>query len=455
MAEYSLTPVTVPKVKTKYRSIQTAIPVPESLPVFEKLKSSEPRSMLGQPPIVWHEANNFTISDKWGNRWIDWSSCVLIANAGHGRKEIKDALHKIIDQGLLATYVFVHEGRGELTSMLQQLSPDPANYHVFLLSSGSEATENCIKLAKTYAISKHGKHKKYIISFQNAFHGRTLGSQMAGGMEKLKTWIVDGDKTFIQVPFPDGYKNEDTSFDLFLKTIAEKGVKPEDIAGVISESYQGVGPDFMPVEYAKKLEAFCRQHDIVLIMDEVQSGFGRTGKMFCFEHYGIKPDLIACGKGISSSLPISAVIGRSDIMGMYPPGSMTSTHSASPLCVTAAIENLKLINKEHLVENSAKMGKLLCAELERIQKKYPSRLGCFKGLGLVAGIQCVKPGTKTPDAETAVAINLKCLQKGLLMFAPVGIGGECLKVAPPLTINEEALRESIQVFEESCDEVLG
>jgi 4-aminobutyrate aminotransferase-like enzyme len=455
MAEYSLTPVTVPKVKTKYRSIQTAIPVPESLPVFEKLKSSEPRSMLGQPPIVWHEADNFTISDKWGNRWIDWSSCVLIANAGHGRQEIKDALHKIIDQGLIATYVFVHEARGELTSMLQQLSPDPANYHVFLLSTGSEATENCIKLAKTYAISKHGKHKKYIISFQNAFHGRTLGSQMAGGMEKLKTWIVDGDKTFIQVPFPDGYKNEDTSFDLFLKTIAEKGVKAEDIAGVISESYQGVGPDFMPVEYAKKLEAFCRQHDIVLIMDEVQSGFGRTGKMFCFEHYGIKPDLIACGKGISSSLPISAVIGRSDIMGMYPPGSMTSTHSASPLCVTAAIENLKLIQNEHLVENSAKMGKLLCSELERIQKKYPSRLGCFKGLGLVAGIQCVKPGTKTPDSETAVAINLKCLQKGLLMFAPVGIGGECLKVAPPLTINEEALRESIQVFEESCDEVLG
>jgi 4-aminobutyrate aminotransferase-like enzyme len=454
MAEYSLVPVNVPKIKTKYRSIQTAIPVPESLPIFEKLKASEPRSMMGQPPIIWNSADNFTVSDKWGNRWIDWSSCVLIANAGHGRKEIRDALKKIIDQELLATYVFVHEGRGELTTMLQQLAPDPKTYHVFLLSSGAEATENCIKLAKTYAISKHGNKKKYFVSFNNAFHGRTLGAQMAGGMDKLKTWIVDGDRTFIQVPFPDGYKNTDTSFDLFLKTIAEKGVKPEEIAGVMSESYQGVGPDFMPVEYALKLEKFCRDNDIVLIMDEVQAGFGRTGKMFTFQHYGIKPDLIACGKGISSSLPISAVIGRADIMGIYTPGSMTSTHSGSPLCVAAAIENLKLILKEHLVENAEKMGKIMNPELERIQLKYPDRLGCFHGLGLVAGIQCVKPGTKTPDPETAVAINLKCLQRGLLMFAPVGIGGECLKIAPPLTITEEALRESLQVFEEACDEVL-
>ncbi|MFA6101262.1 MAG: aspartate aminotransferase family protein [Victivallaceae bacterium] len=454
MAEYSLVPVNVPKVKTKYRTIQTAIPVPESLPIFEKLKSSEPRSMMGQPPIIWNSADNFTISDKWGNRWIDWSSCVLIANAGHGRKEIREALKKVIDQELLATYVFIHEGRAELTTMLQKLAPEPEKYHVFLLSSGTEATENCIKLAKTYAITRHGSKKKYFVSFNNAFHGRTLGAQMAGGMDKLKTWIVDGDRTFIQVPFPDGYKNTDTSFDLFLKTLADKGVKPEEIAGVMAEAYQGVGPDFLPVEYAQKLEKFCRENDIVLIMDEVQSGFGRTGKMFTFQHYGIKPDLIACGKGISSSLPLSAVIGRADIMGIYTPGSMTSTHSGSPLCVTAAIENLKLIQKEHLVENAEKMGRIMNPELQRIQQKYPDRLGCFHGLGLVAGIQCVKPGTKTPDPETAVAINLKCLQRGLLMFAPVGIGGECLKIAPPLTITEEALRESLQVFEEACDDVL-
>jgi 4-aminobutyrate aminotransferase-like enzyme len=326
---------------------------------------------------------------------------------------------------------------------------------VFLLSTGSEATENCIKLSKTYALKKHGAHKKYFISFENAFHGRTMGAQLAGGMQWQKEWMVDRDQTFIQVPFPDGYKTTDRSFDLFLNTLKQKGIKPEDIAGVMTESYQGVGPDFLTVEYAQKLQEFCRKYDIVMVFDEVQSGFGRTGKMFCFEHYGVTPDLIPCGKGISSSLPLSAVIGRKDIMDLYSPGTMTSTHSGSPLPVAAAVASLKLIQKENLVENAARMGEIMNPALEKIQQKYPNRLGCFHGLGLVAGIQVVKPGTKEPDPITATAINLKCLHKGLLMFAPVGIGGECLKIAPPLNINEEAIRESVAVFAEAVDEVLS
>ncbi len=177
--------------------------------------------------------------------------------------------------------------------------------------------------------------------------------------------------------------------------------------------------------------------------------------MFCYEHYGVTPDLIACGKGISSSLPLSAVIGRADIMDVYPPGSITSTHSASPLPVAAGLASLKVIQQEHLVDRAAMLGEILLPELQRIQQKYPDRLGCMHGKGLVAGIQVVKPGTKEPDNQTATAINLKCVHKGLLMFAPVGIGGECLKIAPPLTISEEALRESILAFEEAVDEILG
>ncbi|MDD2382265.1 MAG: aspartate aminotransferase family protein, partial [Mariniphaga sp.] len=427
----------------------------ESLCGFQALSESEPVTMMGQPPIVWDKAEGFQVYDKWGNKWIDWSSGVLITNAGHGRKEIVDGLKSVIDQHLLATYVFVHERRAELTKALQAISPDPANYSVFILTTGSEATENCIKLAKTYAFNKYGPKRKYFVSFKNSFHGRTLGAQLAGGMDKLKTWIVDEGKTFIQVPFPDGFKNEDSSFDLFLKTLEEKGVKPDEIAGVMTESYQGVGPDFIPVEYAQKLQAFCKKHDIVMIYDEVQAGFGRTGKMFCYEHYGVTPDLVACGKGISSSLPLSAVIGRKDIMGLYGPGSMTSTHSASPLPVVSALENLKLIHKENLVEKSAKLGDVLYAGLDKIQKKYPEVLGCLHGKGLVAGLQVVKKGTKEPDSETAQRINEKCFQKGLLMFAPVGIGGECLKISPPLIITEDALIEGINVLDEACDEVLG
>ncbi len=454
MAEYSMQPIEVKHVSTQYRTIKTKIPVPESLAIFQTLKESEPRSMLGMPPVIWDRAENFTVFDKWGNRWIDWSSCVLLANTGHGRSEIKKALHAQIDQGLLATYVFVHEKRARLTKTLQALSPDPSGYETFLLSTGSEAIENCIKLAKTYALKKFGPHKKIIVSFENAFHGRTLGAQLAGGLPGLKNWIGLDDSAFIQIPFPDGYRVEDTSFNLFLKTLDSKNIQPTDIAGVLTESYQGGGADFLPVEYAHALEAFCRDHDIVGIYDEVQAGFGRTGKMFCYEHYGIKPDLIACGKGISSSLPISAVIGRTDIMELYPPGSMTSTHSASPLCVAAAIANLDILQKEDLVGNALRMGDILFPELVRICGKYPSVFPVVKGKGLVAGVRVFDPDTGRPDSHTALRINTACFQKGLLMFAPVGSNGECVKIAPPLCITEDALREGISVFEETVAEVL-
>jgi 4-aminobutyrate aminotransferase-like enzyme len=177
--------------------------------------------------------------------------------------------------------------------------------------------------------------------------------------------------------------------------------------------------------------------------------------MFTYEHYGVEPDLITCGKGITSSLPLSAVIGRKKVMDLYAPGSMTSTHSASPLPVVAAVENLKLIQKENLVEKSRVLGEVLESGLDKIVKKYPDRLGCLHAKGLVAGIQVVKSGTKEPDAGTAQQINEKCFHKGLLMFAPVGIAGECIKISPPLIISEEALLEGLSVLEEACDEILG
>jgi 4-aminobutyrate aminotransferase/(S)-3-amino-2-methylpropionate transaminase len=361
----------------------------------------------------------------------------------------------MLERPLLTSYVFAHEKRAELAEALRRISPDPEHYRVFLLTTGSEAIENAIKLAKTHALEKHGPDRRLIVSFQNAFHGRTLGAQLAGGLPGGKKWTGGEGQTFLQVPFPDGFKNEDTSFDLFLSSLKGQEAAPRQIAAVLTESYQGVGPDFLPYEYAQRLQEFCRRHDILTIFDEVQAGFGRTGRMFTFEHYGVVPDMIVCGKGISSSLPLSAVIGRADVMDLYPPGSMTSTHSGNPLGVAAAIASLKIIQEEKLVERSRRLGEVLIPGLQRIQRSYPAALGCVTGKGLVAGIQVVRPGGKTPDAQTALRINERCFQKGLLMFAPVGVAGECLKIAPPLTIAEEALREGIAVLEEACREILA
>ena len=453
MSLYSRKPIEVPKVDTKYRKVKTALPVPESMEIIEKLEKYEPSSMSGQPPIIWDKAEGFQVYDKWGNMWLDWSSGVLITNIGHSHPKIIEALRKEIDSKLLTSYVFYHEKRAELVELLQEDAPEGLD-KVFLLSTGSEATENCIKLARTYGVKKGGKDKHVIVSFNNAFHGRTLGAQLAGGIPALKEWIINLDPGFVNVPFPDGFFQEDVSFDVFVDSLKEQGIEPKNIAGVISESYQGAGPFFMPKEYAKNLETFCKENDALLIMDEVQAGFGRTGKWFTFEHYDIKPDLIACGKGISSSLPISAVIGRSDVMNLYPPGSMTSTHSASPLPVVAAIENLKTLKEEKLTENSHNLGKILKERILKIQDKHKAQIGYITSEGLVSGMQIVKPNTKEADKETAYKINERSFQKGLLMFAPVGVGGMCIKIAPPLMITKEALEEGLDVLEEVCDEVL-
>lgn len=279
---------------------------------------------------------------------------------------------------------------------------------------------------------------------------------MIGGTPSLKDWIVRLPEGFVQVPFPDGFRCEDTRFALFEESLARQGVKAADVAGVICESYQGIGPNFLPDDYARQLGRWCRQHDVVLMMDEVQSGFGRTGKYYCWQHYDLTPDIICCGKGISSSLPLAAVIGRSDIMSLYPPGSMTSTHSASPLPVAAAIANLRILEREKLTEKAAALGRdVLGPRLDATQRRYSRNIGAAMHRGLVGGLLMARPGSKEPDPDMALAINEACLQKGLLMFAPVGMGGGCIKIAPPLTTPREALVEGLDVLDEACAQVLG
>lgn len=282
-----------------------------------------------------------------------------------------------------------------------------------------------------------------------------MGSQQAGGMAGQKNWIVNEDPAIINVPFPDGYWQQDVSFDCFLDSLAKQGMKPSDIAGVIMETYQGVGPDFAPVEYVAELAAWCRQHQIVLTFDEVQAGFGRTGKFWAFEHYGVTPDIICCGKGISSSLPLSAVLGKSEIMDQFGPGSMTSTHTGNPVCCAAATAAINKLLRDHLTENAAELEPVLLFGLEKIKAKHPLVVGHVSAKGLVAGMQTVKPGTSEPDHDLAHRIIELCYQRGLLLFAPVGAWGQTVKISPPLSIPQEALEEGLEVLAAATDQAIA
>jgi 4-aminobutyrate aminotransferase-like enzyme len=451
--EYSITPQEVTPVQTKYRRVISALPHPDSIPTLEKLRSIEPMSMRGMPPIVWERAEDYYVWDKYGNQWLDWSSGVLVTNAGHGIKEVREAIIAQVESGLLHNYVFPSEERATLVELLASLSPEGLK-KIFLLTTGSEATECAIKLSRTHGIKVGGREKIGIVGFERGFHGRTLGSQQAGGMAGQKNWIVNEDPAIINVPFPDGYWQSDVSFDVFLAAVAKRGLRPENIAGVLMETYQGVGPDFAPVEYVRQLRKWCDANQIVLTFDEVQAGFGRTGKFWAFEHYGVTPDIICCGKGISSSLPLSAVIGRAEIMDAYPPGAMTSTHTGNPICCAAAMAAIRKILREKMTEHAAALEKPLLDGLKKIQAKHPRLIGHVTAKGLVGGMQTVKPGTKEPDHDLAHRIIELCYQRGLLLFAPVGAWGQTVKIAPPLSIPLEALNEGLEVLSGATDQAV-
>jgi 4-aminobutyrate aminotransferase/diaminobutyrate-pyruvate transaminase/4-aminobutyrate aminotransferase/(S)-3-amino-2-methylpropionate transaminase len=454
---FDFIPKDVKKIETKNRRIMTKIPVPESLEIIEELRKYEPRSMTGQPLVVWDKAKGFNVYDKFGNKWIDFSSGVVVTSAGHCNPEVKKAIIEQAEHGLLFNYCFPSEIRAKLVKKLIEITPEPLN-KCFLLTTGSEATECAIKLARTQGQKIGGKEKIKIITFDDAFHGRTLGAQQAGGSPKAKEWIVNLDPDINQVPYPNSFKyswadvndptySDEECFNKFLFYLREKNIEPTQIAGIMSETFQGGWVELMPPGFAKKLREFCGQFNIVLIFDEIQAGFGRTGKLFGFEHYGIIPDLICCGKGISSGMPLSAVIGKEEIMNLYGPNEMTSTHTGNPICAAAALANINYILNNNLVERAAILGKKCEEALEKLQKKYPNVIGHIRGIGLVWGIIIVKDGTKEINPDLAHDIVRISMENGLLFFAPIG-SGATIKVCPPLVINEEALKEGLEVFEQ-------
>ena len=455
---FSWEPKKVPFIETKYRTIKTSIPVPESIPVLETLDQYESVSMHGQLPIVWDRAEDYQVYDAWGNKWIDFTSTIFVTNTGHGNKIIVKAIQKLVNKPLLHTYTFAHETRALFLKKLIEVTPDQYE-KAFLLSAGTEATECAVKLMRMHG-QTISPTKLGIVSFKGAMHGRTMGAEMLKGDLNQSSWIGYKDPNMHQLPFPYPWtaKNSfDNTYDWAehfqeeMNTLKTNGLNFDDIAGFMIESYLGWGAIFYPVEYIKALSYFAKKHDCLVTFDEIQGGFGRSGKLFIYQHYNIEPDLLCLGKALSGSLPLSAVIGSQKIMDLPEFGSMSSTHSANPLCCAAGLANLEVLESGNLISGSERKGNILHKRLSELKEKYADRISWIFGKGLLAGVLFKDPGTGEPDGSFPSRICERAMQKGLLL---VHTGRESIKIGPPLTIPDKALEEGIDVFDESIAETI-
>lgn len=450
---FSRTPKKIPLVYTANRIIQTEIPAPGTELILAKLDAYESRSMHGQMPIVWDRAENFSVYDSAGNKWIDFTSTIFVANVGHSNPRIISAIKETLDRPIFSCYAYANQTRADYLEKLINFAGKPFE-KAFLMSAGTESTEAAFKLMRMYG-QKQGKRRAGIICFEGNWHGRTLGAQMMSSNLAQREWIGYQDIDIHHIPFPYPWVIGDRSPEDFLEEslarLSDSGINLElDICGFMLETFQGWGAVFYPSAFVKAIELICRKKNMLLAFDEMQAGFGRTGKKFGYEHYGVIPDLICCGKGIGGGVPLSAVLGRAEIMDLPDVGNMSSTHSANPLVCAAGLAVIEELESQNLITEAEIKGVELFTALNNLKSQFPNRIQYILGNGLIAAVIFQNPITGLPDGLFASRVSELCMQKGLMV---VHTGRESIKIGPPLTITSDALLEGVQVLAQAIDEI--
>jgi 4-aminobutyrate aminotransferase-like enzyme len=443
---------TVPLVESNNRIIKTEIPCPGTSEILEKLDKYESRSMHGQLPLVWDSASNFNIYDASGNKFIDFTSAIFFANVGHSNHRVIEYMNHSLKKPIMGCYAYGSEIRAQYLEKLLKFSGPKFN-KAFLMSAGTEATEAAFKLMRMSGQNKN-KRKLGIIAFENNWHGRTLAAQMMSGNLQQKEWVGYHDKNIHHLKFPYPWVMNNQSGESFfydqIKILAENGIDlKKDICGMILETFQGWGAIFYPNDFVQAAEDYCKKNNVVMTFDEMQSGFGRTGKAFGYEHYDVSPDLLCLGKGMGNGYPLSGVIGGDEIMDLPEIGNMSSTHSANPLGCSAGMAVLDEINDNNLIYESDRKGKILHEKLNQIKINSNGLISAVLGKGMIASILFQDKINKLPESLVPSKISEKCMQKGLLV---VHTGRESIKIGPPLTITDEALLEGLSVIEEIIGE---
>jgi len=429
--------------------LTTSLPGPRAREIIALSKRYEPNCMSEQVPLVWQRAEGVVITDVDGNQFLDFCSGVLVTNVGHCHPYYVQETQAQCAE-LCNCYDFVHPHRVRLAEKLISLTA-PHLDRAFILTTGAETIESALKLAR------RASEGHEFVSFIGGFHGRTYGAMSVGGIGGVKRGFGPLLSGCLQAPFCYCYRCPfDKSFpdcNHYCLEQLDAFVDREStgqLCALITEPYQGAAGSIIPPPgYMEKLQAWCRQRGILLILDEVQSSFGRTGTMFAYEHYDIEPDLLCLGKGLGSGIPCSALLGRSSIMDVLSPGEMSSTNGGNPLSCRAALAAIKIIEDEGLAANSAAVGAQMMERLADMQSKHEC-LGDVRGQGLVIGLEIVEDRkSKTPAPALTKRIVYEAYLRGLAMIAPIGLYGNVIRISPPLVITPEQAQVGLDILEQA------
>lgn len=402
-----------------------------------------------QAKIVWNKAKGCIVTDVDGNEYIDWTSGVLVTNVGHCHPRMVEAVQESVTK-LINNYESPTPYRIEAAKALMETMPEHFG-KCFFLSTGSEATEAAMRLMKR-------RTDKYeVIAFEGAFHGRTAGAAAAGGLASPKKGYGPSLPGIIRAAFPNPYRDElgfcndgpdFKKYFAYLESLINAN-STGNLAGVIVEPYQGAGGFiFPPAGWLKRLEEWAHANGLLFTLDEVQSLYGRTGKMFAMEHDNLQPDIVTLGKAIGCGLPVSAVVATDDVFSCLNKGELSSTLGGNPVSSSVVPVILDIMKEEKLVENSAKIGAYMKEKLQAIAAKN-KYLGDVRGMGLVMGLEFVKDKvSKEPAKELIRPFIDACAANGLLVGS-VGVYGNVIRVAPPLVITREIADESLACMEKA------
>lgn len=407
--------------------------------------------MANMSPIYAATAKNALITDIEGNQYIDFAAGIAVNNTGHSHPQIVEAVKKQLDNfSHTCSMVTPYTSFVELAEKVVEIAPGPSAKKAAFLTTGAEAVENAVKIARAYT------GRSGVLAFKGGFHGRTnLCMGLTGKVAPYKAGFGPFPNEIYHLPFPNAYHGvtEQQSLEA-LDDLFACNIEPSRVAAIIVEPIQGEGGFYQaPASWAKQLREVCDKHGIVLICDEIQTGYARTGKWFATEHLGIEPDLITIAKGMAGGFPLSGVVGKSEIMDAANPGGIGGTYAGSPLSCTAALEVIDIIKKENLCERAEHTGLLFKEQLLEMQEQIP-QIGDIRQVGAMVAIELNDPHTQQPLAALTKQLVAASNQAGVILLS-CGVKGNVIRFLPPLTIESDLVVKGLEIVKTQLKKLIA